>query len=246
MYTRYGRVGFLMLLMSFLGPLNGCVGELYQSIKADLDFELEPQVHERLKTNPEVVAIHYAPEPSLSTEGDASGYDLLPGDDPLLEIKHRFLTALREHAGLRKVQAVPAPRFHRSEMLRGVSMRELLRVYGQGLVLDFQTRVWTLSLYGDEKWWELTAWSNSTPPVLAYMVRARLLDLDGKQLLWQANCSAKTERHRVEEWTANQNQLVKDKRDELVSRCTQALIEKFLGGPLITSHGSSLLYASPQ
>lgn len=125
-------------------------------------------------------------------------------------------------------------------------MRELLRVYGQGLVLDFQTRVWTLSLYGDEKWWELTAWSNSTPPVLAYMVRARLLDLDGKQLLWQANCSAKTERHRVEEWTANQNQLVKDKRDELVSRCTQALIEKFLGGPLITSHGSSLLYASPQ
>lgn len=233
--SHYRQLVQLLCLVCFLGPLNGCVGELYQSIKADLDFELAPQVPERLKTNPEMVAIHYAPEPSLSTEGDASGYDLLPGDDPLLEIKERFLIALREQVGLTNVQAMPAPRFHHSEMLHGVSMRELLRVFGQGLVLDFQTRVWTLSLYGDEKWWELTTWSNSSPPVLAYMVRARLLDLDRKQLLWQANCSAKTERHRVEEWTANQNQLVKDKRDELVSRCAQALIEKFLGDPTIAT-----------
>lgn len=235
MYTRYGRVGLLMLLVCLLGPLNGCVGELYQSIKADLEFQLEPQMLNQLKANPEVVAIHYAPEPSLSTEGDASGYDLLPGDDPLLEVKDLFLTALREQVGLTNVQAMPAPRFHRSEMLHGVGMRELRRVFSQGLVLDFQTRVWTLSLYGDEKWWELTTWSNSSPPLLAYMVRARLLDLDRKQLLWQANCSAKTERHRVEEWTANQNQLVKAKRDELVSRCTQALIENFLRGPTIAT-----------
>ena len=233
--SHYRQLVQLLCLVCLLGPLNACVGELYQSIKADLDFELEPQVHERLKTNPEVVAIHYAPEPSLSTEGDVSGYDLLPGDDPLLEIKDRFLTALREQVGLTNVQATLAPRFHHSEMLHGVSMRELLRVFGQGLILDFQTRVWTLSLYGDGKWWELTTWSNSSPPVLAYMVRARLLDLDRKQLLWQANCSAKTERHRVEEWTANQNQLVKVKRDELVSRCTQALIEKLLGSPTIAT-----------
>ncbi|MGD9728428.1 MAG: hypothetical protein AB7G68_12380 [Nitrospiraceae bacterium] len=235
MRTRSRRVRLLILLMWLLGSLQGCIGDLYQSIRSDLDFPLEPQSHHQLKSNPEVVAIHYVPEPSLSTEGDASGYDLLPGDDPLLEIKDRFLTALREQVGLTNVQAVPAPRFHHSEMLHGVSMRELLRVFGQGLVLDFQTRGWTLSLYGDEKWWELATWSNSSPPVLAYMVRARLLDLDRKQLLWQANCSAKTERHRVEEWTANQNQLVKDERDELVSRCTQVLIEKFLRGPTIAT-----------
>jgi hypothetical protein len=52
MYIRYGRVGLLMLLVWFLGALNGCVGELYQSIKADLDLSLDPQTRERLNTNP--------------------------------------------------------------------------------------------------------------------------------------------------------------------------------------------------
>lgn len=58
--SHYRQLVQLLCLVCVLGAQNACVGELYRSIKADLDFELEPQVHERLKTNPEVVAIHYA------------------------------------------------------------------------------------------------------------------------------------------------------------------------------------------
>ena len=64
--SHYRQLVQLLCLVCVLGAQNACVGELYRSIKADLDFELEPQVHERLKTNPEVVAIHYAPETLLS------------------------------------------------------------------------------------------------------------------------------------------------------------------------------------
>lgn len=94
--SHYRQLVQLLCLVCVLGAQNACVGELYRSIKADLDFELEPQVHERLKTNPEVVAIHYAPETLLSVEGGVSRHDLFRVEDPLLTVKDRFLITLRE------------------------------------------------------------------------------------------------------------------------------------------------------
>ncbi len=229
MYTRYGRVGLLMLLMSFLGTLNGCVGEIYQSIKADLDFALEPQARERLKTNPRVVAIHYAPETSLSVEGGVSRHEPLHVEDPLLTVKDRFLTILGEQMHLTNVQAMPAPRLHSSEMQYGVSMRELIRLYDHGLVLDFQTLQWAFSPYGENKLSQWSDWNMTTSTILFHRVRARLIDLDQRKLLWQTTCYVHTQQHSMQEWLSNQSQLVKDEREDLGFRCAHQLVEKFAG-----------------
>ncbi len=231
--SHYRQLVRLLCLVCLLGTLNGCVGELYQSIKSDLDFPLEPRAYHHLKSTPEVVAIHYSPETMLSVEAKDLHYEPLPVDDPLVTVKDHFLTAVREHVGLKNVKAIPAPRFYDSERYYGPKMRELVRIYSHGLVLDFKPLVWVLDVSGDKKWWQWFDWditTPSSPALLAYRVRARLLDLDQKELLWQTNCSVHTERHSMKEWMSNKNQLVKDKREELAERCAHYFIEKFLNG----------------
>lgn len=227
--SHYRQLVQLLCLVCVLGSLNACVGELYRSIKADLDFELEPQVHERLKTNPEVVAIHYAPETSLSVEGGVSRHDLFRVEDPLLTVKDRFLITLREQMHLTNVQAMPAPRFQPWEMQYGVNVRELIRLYDHGLVLDFQTLQWAFTQYGENKLSKWSDWNMTTPTILFHRVRARLIDLDQRKLLWQTTCYVHTQQHSMQEWTSNQSQLVKDEREDLGVRCAHQLVEKFAG-----------------
>lgn len=229
MYIRYGRVGLLMLLVWFLGALNGCVGELYQSIKADLDLSLDPHTRERLNTNPRLIAIHSPPETSLSVEGGVSRHDPFRLEDPLLTVKDRFLITLREQMHLTNVQAMPAPRFQPWEMQYGVDVRELIRLYDHGLVLDFQTLQWAFTQYGENKLSKWSDWNMTTPTILFHRVRARLIDLDQRKLLWQTTCYVHTQQHSMQEWTSNQSQLVKDEREDLGVRCAHQLVEKFAG-----------------
>jgi hypothetical protein len=229
MYIRYGRVGLLMLLVWFLGALNGCVGELYQSIKADLDLSLDPQTRERLNTNPRLIAIHSPPETSLSVEGGVSRHDPFRLEDPLLTVKDRFLTTLSEQMHLTNVQAMPAPRLHSSQMQYGVSIRELVRLYDHGLVLDFQTLQWAFTPYGENKLSQWSDWNMSTSTILFHRVRARLIDLDQRKLLWQTTCYVHTQQHSMQEWLSNQSQLVKDERQDLGFRCARQLVEKLAG-----------------
>lgn len=232
--SHYRQLMQLLCLVCLLGPLNACVGELYQSIKADVDFELEPQVRDRLKTNPEVVAIHYTPETSLLVEAKELRYEPLPIEDPLLEIKRLFLLALREKMGITNIHAMPAPRSQSLERQHGLKMREMVQIYSHGLILDFKPLVWVLDVSTDRKWWQWFEWSITTPSsptLLAYRARARMIDLDQRELLWQANCSIHSERHPMEKWMSNQNQLLKDKREELAIRCAQYFIEKFFDKP---------------
>jgi hypothetical protein len=82
---------------------------------------------------------------------------------------------------LTNVQAMPAPRLHSSQMQYGVSIRELVRLYDHGLVLDFQTLQWAFTPYGENKLSQWSDWNMSTSTILFHRVRARLIDLDPKE-----------------------------------------------------------------
>lgn len=231
MISRSGRLLELVALIWLLCSLQGCIGDLYHSIKDNIDITLEPQDRDQLKTRSEILAIHHLPWASLDAQGDASRYSPIPLEDPLQTVKEGFLATVVGELGLTNVRAVAARRFPPTLLKVGyaIGVSELARVFGHGYVIDIQTTSWALTVYGDEKWWQFNMTTHYAPGLLVYGARARLIDLDRGKTLWQAKCYALTERHTAGEWVANDHELLKDKRDQLAALCAEQLAGKFLG-----------------
>ena len=229
MISRNGRLLGLVALIWLLCSLQGCILELYDSIKSDLDITLEAQQRDQLKTRTEILAINYVPWPSLSVQGDASRYSPISLEDPLQTVKERFLATVAGVLGLTNVRPMEDPRFSPSKMRYGVAVSELVGVFGHGYVIDFQTTSWSLTVWGDETIWQFNMTNAAAPALLAYRARARLIDLDRGKTLWQTKCYVHTERHKGEEWVANDHELLKAKRDQVAALCAEQLADKFFG-----------------
>src|SRR5438105_2226951 len=180
MISKNRRFLGLLALIWVLGPLQACIGTLYHSIKDYVDIRLDPQERDQLKTRSEILAIHHVPWASLPAQGEASRYSPIPQEDPLRTVKERFLAAVVGELGLTNVRAVAAPRLPPTLLNVGYAIKvsELVRVFGHGYVIDFQTIGWALTVYGDEKWWQFYMTTHYAPALLAYRARARLIDLD--------------------------------------------------------------------
>jgi hypothetical protein len=219
--------------MWLLGPLQGCIGDVYHHIKSNLNITLDARDRDRLKTESEILAIYYVPWTSLPTRGDASRYSPIALEDPLETVREQFLSTARVEFGSTKFRFLGVQQFPYPLGVKhyAIEVSKLTRVFGSGLVLDFQTTGWALDVWGDEKSWQFTMTNVDAPALLAYTARARLVDLGLEKVLWQANCYAHTERHTAREWVANQHELLKIKRDEVAAHCAEQLIESFLEKP---------------
>ena len=91
--------------------------------------------------------------------------------------------------------------------------------FGEATILDTRTRNWRLSYYPGD-------WSHH---FLAYSVRARLLRLSDGKVLWEGQCvrkltDAKGARRTVDQFRANDGELLKQKMQEAGSGCADELI----------------------
>jgi hypothetical protein len=233
MMSRNRQLVQLLLLLWLSWPLQGCIGDVYHSIKSNLDISLDARDRDRLTVESEILAIYHEPWTSLPTQGEARRYSPITIEDPLQIVKDQFLSTVSGELRLTNVRALGAQQFPHTLLRKHypIEVSKLTRTFGHGLVLEFQTTSWALDVYGDEKWWQFTMTNADAPALLSYMARARLVDLDLEKVLWQANCDAHTERHTAEEWVANQHELLKTKRDEVAAHCAHQLIDKFLETP---------------
>ena len=187
MTSRNRQLIQLFALIGLIWLPQGCIGDLYHSIKSDLDITLDARDRDRLMAESEILAIYHEPWTSLPTQGEARRYSPIALEDPLQIVKDQFLSTVSEELRLTNV-ALGAQQFRPPYGVKhyAIEVSKLARRFGQGLVLEFQTTGWALDVYGDEKWWQFTMHNAEAQALLVYGARARLVDLDLEKVLWQA------------------------------------------------------------
>ncbi len=197
----------------------------------------------RLKeSTTEVHAITYAPAPfTLLSAGKVAGgslFGIVGGavaansmqkagqelittynvSDPAIAVRERLAATLASEFGLQStVDTAPA----------SDALPELKGRFGNSVVLDTRTINWQLLYYP-------TDWTHHH---LAYAGRARLLRLSDGKVLWLGKCTRslpdpKGSRRTVDDYRANNGELLKQKVQELSSACTDELIAQLAGRPV--------------
>jgi hypothetical protein len=177
--------------------------------------------------------------------------------DPVLEVKARFVDALRTKLELRNMRPI-------SEPAASYEPYQLADSFGSVVALDFITSSWELSVLRS-----LNPFT-SDPYRLRYTVQARLLRLkpakyhgepqsqtvarllhsEDSRIMWQGMCHSigggvpfttggssaplfipkqfvGEQSYTLEEWTANDGALLKDRLNEVADACADALLAEF-------------------
>jgi hypothetical protein len=110
-----------------------------------------------------------------------------------------------------------------SDILSDDAVEALQKAFGNGVVLDFKTRLWGLS----------SAPMRFSTYQVSYAVRARMLRLSDGKTLWQGYCehlgSDAQWRASFDEFTANSGALLKQKLAETAASCGKELVAQFSG-----------------
>lgn len=130
--------------------------------------------------------------------------------DPSIIVRERLAEALTSEFGV-KASSDSAPTSDDLTVLKGR--------FGSATILDTKTKNWRLSYYPGD-------WSHH---FLIYTVRARLLRLSDGKVLWEAHCVRKLtdsndSRRTVDQYRANNGELLKQKVQEAGGACADELI----------------------
>lgn len=196
------------------------------------------------KEQPNIFVVRYEPEPfEVETErgaaqglipaliGEAIGQyvDRRKGEtiakkyslqDPTLQVKERFVSALTADLGLTNIRRVEPP-FSKDDTSN-------LRVtLGTGVVFDFKTTKWSyfLNLPG-----EGIQFMPQSRYGVKYDVRARLIRLEDTKILWEAVCRYWEDSKRsvpLEELEANNGAILKTKFSEAAAFCSDGFRTQF-------------------
>ncbi|MEK6374270.1 MAG: hypothetical protein AABO58_16405 [Acidobacteriota bacterium] len=140
-------------------------------------------------------------------------------EDPAVAVRDRVAGTLASEFGLEPA-ADTAPA---SDALPDLKGR-----FGDGTVLDTRTLGWQLIYYPSD-------WSHH---YLIYAGRARLLRLSDGKVLWENRCfrklpDPKGSRRTVDEYRANNGELLKQKVQEAGAGCAEELIAHLTGRPAV-------------
>jgi hypothetical protein len=218
-----GLVNFTFVLLVML--ISGC-GGLSR-------ITLDPGTREQLKSNREILVVHYHPWTALPVHG-AGGFvemavgatSTLPLEDPLLRVKDRFIHDVSAELGISSFRMIQESRFSKHIPAKGADIGELQKAFGTGMVIDFDTIAWQLTFVSRS-----FVSSDKTTYGLDYTVRARLIRLDDSKILWQGFCVIQRDRN-PQPWgelAANDFSLLRVKRLDTADACAQELVDYFLG-----------------
>lgn len=214
--------------------IAGCIGPR--------EITIDPEELNRLKTEPEVRAVHYVPRVYLRVFHDLFIIRHSPNsqptysvafEDPISRVQDRFVTGLTKKFDLHNVRSIGEAR-----PISGDQFSLLKSTFGSGIVFDFETRYWKLysSLY-----------RGKATLVLSYAVRGRLIRVDDSETLWKAICNVDLEFEKgidgdspdfgsddkallnVKLLLAEETSVLTLKREEAEARCSNQLLNKFLG-----------------
>lgn len=137
-------------------------------------------------------------------------------DDPAGRVRERFVDRTME-----SLRSSP------ERFLSTDEVGELKATLRSGVVLDFRTLEW--AVVAAPKFIPFTAEHYQ----VSYMVRARLVRLEDPKVVWQATCASQGRdakaKWTMEELTANEGVLLKEKLAEAAEACADELTAKFQG-----------------
>jgi hypothetical protein len=230
---------FRCLTLVALGLISISVGACTRAA-----VEMDPLELARLKENPRIGAVHYkAPEVKVYAyannfkaqlncpfsaqrciEEDAHdlGAQIVgePGlEDPTLELKTRFITAVTTELGLTSIENIPqSPSPEDYLMLR--------HKFRDGFLFLFHSTVVTFRAF------PLTPLS-PTRYHLGYGGKGELWSFKAGRTVWESSCGRFNDNAShdptLEELTANQGQLLKQMVSEATKECASQLVAHFLG-----------------
>jgi hypothetical protein len=135
--------------------------------------------------------------------------------DPAIAVREKLEGSFAEQFGLRATPDTP-PAVD--------SLPELKAKFGEAAVLDTRTLGWQLIYYPAD-------WGHH---YLVYAGRARLLRLSDGKVLWESRClrkmpDPKERRHTVDDYKANDGELLKQRAQEAAAGCAEELIAHLQG-----------------
>ncbi len=139
--------------------------------------------------------------------------------DPAVDVRDRLAKKLESDFGLAsKVETAPA----------SDALPELKKAFTDGAVLDTRTMGWQLIYYPGD-------WGHH---YLIYGGRARLLRMSDGKVLWEGKCfrklpDEKTNRHTVDDYRANNGELLKERVQQATNGCADELIAHLSGSPVV-------------
>ena len=141
-------------------------------------------------------------------------------EDPVLRVRNKVLTAVRENPGLQNLRVREDP-----VTIAGEDPAELRKVLGSGTVLDFRTAGWGM-LY-----WPMRVETNYR---MNYGVVSRLIRLEDAKVLWQGTCTAASavdaeSSPTMEQLEANDGELLKAHVNKVADACAADLAAQFQG-----------------
>jgi hypothetical protein len=217
---------FLALLLG--SASTGCPG--------GFPVRLSAAERSRLSEAPVVHSVHYQPIRRLRVATLGGGVDVWEGltgtgpwidiEDPVASVEAGFLAGLQRELKLTSVERFkrPLPSDHVPAV--AVDPEILREVFNDGLVLDFESTAWRLAFVSRN-----FLSSGKTTYGLDFVVRARLIRLPGKVVLWQEFCARTNEEaHRpLDEIMANGAAHLRARRAEIAASCAEELLGLFLG-----------------
>jgi hypothetical protein len=197
---------------------------------------LDAAERSRLSGAPVIHSVHYQPIRRLEVATLGGGVEVwqhLTGtspwielEDPVAGVEARFLAGLQREMGLTNLQrfARPLPSQHVPAV--AVDPEVLRGVFRDGLVLDFESTAWRLAFVSRNLFN-----AAKTTYGLDFAVRARLVRLPDKVVLWEESCvRTNEEAHRpLDEIMAAGAALLRARRDEIAASCAEELLGLFLG-----------------
>jgi hypothetical protein len=213
------------LLAVLLGSAtSGCVVRLDAAERARLS--LAPVIH----------SVHYQPMDRLQVATLGGGVEMwekatgsfpwIDIEDPVASVEDGFLAGLRRELGLTNIERYDRPLWSKHIPAVPVDPEFLREVFHDGLVLDFESTAWRLAFVS----------RNLLNPArttygLDFVVRARLIRLPEKVVLWEEYCLRENEQaHRpLDEILANGAAHLRARRDEIAASCAEELLGLFIG-----------------
>ncbi len=224
------RWAFVVAVSALLAVVVGCAPRL---------IGLEHETLLRLKIEPEIQVIRYAPptfdvdNPGNSVVGSLSGVSggelAVPSQgasaaqtgtayglaDPARTVQDRVVASLGFEMGLKNLRPM-------AEVRPTDGLDELGKAFSRGFVLDFKTLRWGLS-YDPQ---------SPTRYRVVYSARARLIRVADASLAWQGVCEASEGQAvygtTMGELMATDAALLRDKLDEAAGSCSEELVRQFL------------------
>jgi hypothetical protein len=239
------KIRELFLVSSIALLIGGCIGAR--------EITIDPEDLKTFMAEHQILAVHYLPwsltvyqqswyKESLDPHTMLIRYPVAV-EDPISKVQDRFVAVLAKKLDMHDVRSIGEARPASEDQ-----DSSLEKTFGNGMVFNFETRYWRLitTLYYPEDRFYLISpkgeWIKSYN--LSYAVRGRLIRIRDSKLLWKALCNVdlpfqttldtyhpnqeNQENKAVQLLVAEEDSVLKLKRDEAVVRCSNELLKKFL------------------